>query len=226
MAQILLVKHPAIPNPETPPTPRVKLGADEKLHRIVVHRVGRVAADVLSGPKLSHGLEVLVKRKIKSDAGNEFVRTIKVHRIAILWIAVENVAEVGRKVHVLTQPSIDKSNQAEITNVASRAGAALQLIEVALGLVRIPAIERNKTKSERVVRRGQANLGAGHKVSEARLAIQSINERSIRQVRRRYCKGHRHHNRTLRGRQPRGTTVARQRRAWQRRRREHYTRQY
>ena len=180
-----------------------------------------MAADVLSGPKLSQRLEVLVNRKIKADAGNEFVRTIKVHSIAILRIAVENVAQVGREVHVLTQPSIDKSNQAEITNVASRTGAALQLIEVALGLVRIPAIERNKTKSERVVRRGQANLGAGHKVSEARLTIQSINERSIRQVRRRYCKGHRHHNRIQRARTSRRTAVTRQRRAWQRRRREH-----
>src|SRR6266478_8412206 len=217
---------PSIPGPKAPPTPRINLQADEKFHRIVVHRVGRVAADVLSGPKLSQRLEVLVNRKVNADARKELVRTIKVHRIAILWIAVENVAQVGRKVHMLTQPSIDKSNQAEIANVASGTGAALQLIEVALGFVRIPAIERNKTKSERVVRRGQANLGAGHKVSEARLAIQSINERSIRQVRRRYCKGHRHHNRTLRGRQPRETTVTRQRRAWQRRRREHYTRQY
>ena len=180
-----------------------------------------MAANILSRPKLGHGLEVLVNRKIKADAGNELVRPIQQNCITALWIAVEDVAEVGRHVNILTQPSIDKSDQAKITNVRSGTRAPLQHIKAGRRLVGIPAIEGYDANAQRVVGTRHAPFGAGHKRAERRLAIQSIDERSIRQVRRRHRKGDRHHNRALSAREPRRTAVTRQRRARQRHRREH-----
>src|ERR1051325_11361014 len=93
--------------------------------------------------------------------------------------------------------AIDETNQTEVTDVATRAGATLQLVEAfeIIGFVQIPAIERYQADAQRVVRSGEANLRTNHHVGEVALTVETIDKRSIRQIGRRHCKRQRHRDR-------------------------------
>src|SRR5713226_6700799 len=195
----LLVQVPSIPRAETKPTPRINFHTSKELDRVVVECV-LGPTNVLGRSKLGNGLKVFVDWKVNANSVTPLVRTIQKHRIihgAALWIAVENVAAVNRNIDVLAESGIDERHQAKIADVGSRASAALQLIEAGrvIGLVSIPAIKRYDADAQRIVRRGKSNLGAADEVGEARLSIQSIDEGSIRQVRRRCRETGRHHDR-------------------------------
>ena len=92
---------------------------------------------------------MLVDWEVETNARQKLVRTVEQYRPAhglTLRVAVQNVADVGRHVDVLAQPAIHKSDDAEVTNVAARAGATLQLIEAleVVRLVWIPTIKGMK----------------------------------------------------------------------------------
>ena len=92
------------------------------------------------------------------------------------------------------QTSINKTDQTEVANVATRACATLHLIEAGeiIGLVEPPAIERNEANSEWIVRTGKANLRAKHHVREVALTEQAIHKWRIRKVGRRDRERQRH----------------------------------
>src|SRR6185295_6767347 len=93
---------------------------------------------------------------------------------------------VGMKADRAAQAATDKSDQADIAKVATRAGATLQLVKAAevISIVGVPAVERHQTGAERVVRTGKANLRACLHGAERRLAIEAIDERRVRNVAR------------------------------------------
>src|SRR6516162_7480687 len=73
----LIVQSPAEPPTESPPTRRVNPRADQELNRIVRQSVRSATTYVLGGTKLSNALEVLINRKIETDAGDDLIRTIQ-----------------------------------------------------------------------------------------------------------------------------------------------------
>src|SRR5437660_6231282 len=111
---------PSIPRAKSEPPLRINLKAGQKLDRIIVEGIRCVAADILSGSKLSDRLEIFINRKVDADTGNYFIRPVEQCRTAVLGIAVENVAHVGGEVYRFAQTSIGKHHQSKVTEVSAR----------------------------------------------------------------------------------------------------------
>src|SRR6185436_14807211 len=115
------------------------------------------------------------------------IRTINqrcaAHRIRFR-IAVQDIAEIGVQAHGTAQPATDNAKEAEVADVATRAGAALQLVKAAevISLVGIKPVEAYESEAERIVRSGEAILRTDLHGAEGRLAVQPVNKWRVRQI--------------------------------------------
>jgi len=128
---ILRIQVSAISKTESKPAARINLDAAQRFDRIVIESVWRVTTDIRRRPDFSDRLEVLVHREVKADGREPLIRPVEQHEVAAgaLRIAVQNVANVCRHVYVLVQAAIHEKNRTEVSDVATGAGAALQLVE-------------------------------------------------------------------------------------------------
>src|SRR2546426_828988 len=94
-----------------------------------------------------------IDREVKTYSHDQFVGSIQQADFANapegsgLRIAIQNVTNVRRKIHRAAQPAGDGADYSDVPKVRAGTGTALQLIEAAslVGLVGIPAVERNQT---------------------------------------------------------------------------------
>ena len=161
----LVIQSPAVPRTESPPTGRINLSADDELNRVVLECVGRSAANVLRRAKFANALEPLIDREIDADTPNYLIGTIQQsNTIGTLRITVQPVSEVRGQVDMLAQPGVGEHGQTKVTNVPTRARAALQLIKAlrVVSFIPIPTVHWNEAETERIPRPGNAPLGAAH----------------------------------------------------------------
>src|ERR1051326_8555606 len=155
-----------------------------------------MATNVGGRSNFSDGLDVLVEREVETDTREKLIGPIQQDEIAAeaLRIAVQDVAAVRGHVHVPAETTIYETNQTKVTDIATRARATLHLVEAGevIGLVEPPAIERDDTHTERIVRTGKANLRTEDEVIEVALTVQAIHKRRIRQIARRDGERQRH----------------------------------
>src|SRR5436190_23522710 len=108
-----------------------------------------------------------------------------------------------------TQATIHEADKTKVTRTSARTGATLKLIEPRsiFAFVWIPPIERNDSDSQWIVWTGKSYFCTNYHVGKGTLSIQTIDERSIRQVAWRDREGHWNHNRIQRVRRTRRTAV-------------------
>src|SRR5205814_8934934 len=98
--------------------------------------------------------------------------------------AVKEVGQVRRQVDRAREASRNERAEAEVADGAAGARAALKLVEAleVVGVVEVEAPEGDEADAERVVRPGEPVLQADVVRAEARLAVEPVNERRVRQV--------------------------------------------
>ena len=170
MISVLLIHVSAIRETKSKPTSWINLDTTENVNRIIVESVRRVATEIVNRVDFRDWLEVFVDWKVEPDAGDEFIRSIE-EDLAVwsLWIAIHNPTAICRNVDVFMQPAVHKTDYSKVTDIAARTCAALQLVESwrIVALIQPPAIERNNTYAERIIRTSEPNLAAKHQTVEA-----------------------------------------------------------
>src|SRR5690242_16046735 len=96
VVHILLVQVTAISQADTKPTARIKLDTRDHVNRVVIESVRSVTSNVHRRTNFSDGLDVLVKREVKTDTREKLIRPIQQDKVTrSLRVAVEDVATVG-----------------------------------------------------------------------------------------------------------------------------------
>src|SRR6185369_1490826 len=89
------------PGAQTPPAGRERADARDKIKWILLEGILGRAAHILGRLQLDNSLPVLIRHKVDTHPGDQFIRTIQQRRVRAgkvgLRIAVQDVAEVGMK---------------------------------------------------------------------------------------------------------------------------------
>src|SRR5688572_18383305 len=184
MFLILRIQVPAVSATDSPPTSWIDFYTGESVNRIIVKGIWRPSCYIHCRTHFTDKLQVLVDRKVKSNACQDLIWPVKqngpTHSLA-LGITIQDVAQIGRDIYMLTQPAVDKPNQAKVANSCSRTSAALHLVKSGeiVCFVRIPSIEWNKPNAQSGIWTSQTNLGPNHEVCETGLTVEPVNERCV-----------------------------------------------